>query len=184
MLPENRGKGGAIYAGWDILVNDCDWLAFVDADGAVPADETCRLMAGAASASTGMTAIFGERSRAKTVRRNPLRRFVGWAFQVLVRSLVPLPLHDTQCGIKALPSAAFRAIRGDLHREDFAFDIELAMALLDHGYSITPVPVRWQEQPGSHMRVRHVVAMAIAVLGFGVRRVIRARKPDSPIHRG
>ena len=42
-LPENLGKGGAVYAGWD-QAGSADWLAFVDADGSCPASEVKRLM--------------------------------------------------------------------------------------------------------------------------------------------
>src|SRR5437762_6304484 len=38
-LPSNRGKGAAVHAGWQRADADCEWLRFVDADGAMaPAD--------------------------------------------------------------------------------------------------------------------------------------------------
>ena len=179
----NRGKGAAIRAGWDALADDCDWLMFVDADGAVPAEETCRIMADAAHTARD-TAIFGERTDPLTVERNPLRKCLGHAFRALVRVVLRLPLRDTQCGIKAVPAAVFKVVRPELRRDDFAFDIELAIALLGHGYRIKPVAVRWKEQAGSHIKGHHLVAMALAVAGFGLRGIIRGRKRYSPSPRG
>ena len=49
-LDQNAGKGGAIYAGWDSArEKDFQWLAFVDADGAVSPQETMRVIAEAVS---------------------------------------------------------------------------------------------------------------------------------------
>ena len=42
-LPENRGKGGAVYAGWEQHTGE-EMLAFVDADGSCTAAETARLI--------------------------------------------------------------------------------------------------------------------------------------------
>jgi hypothetical protein len=168
-LPENIGKGGTVHAGWDLLANECDWLAFVDADGAVPAEETARLLDSAISGSS-RNAWFGSRNHGDGVERSALRDFVGSGFRLFTRLLVRLPVKDTQCGLKAIPSAAYQEIRSQLRRTDFAFDIELAVALHEHGYSLRELPIRWSEQPGSNVRLRHVLAMAIAVVGFGWRR--------------
>ena len=41
-LPDNVGKGGAVYTGWDL---DCEseWLGLLDADGSIPPREVLRL---------------------------------------------------------------------------------------------------------------------------------------------
>lgn len=170
-LPHNIGKGGTVHAGWDHLAGECDWLAFVDADGAVPADETRRLLAEALQGPE-KAVWFASRNHGQGVERSPLRDLVGGGFRLLTRMLVRLPVRDTQCGLKALPSAAYGEIRGELKRRDFAFDIELALALHQRGYSLRELPIRWREQPGGHVRARHALIMALAVVGFGMRRLL------------
>ena len=174
-LPENVGKGGTVHAGWDHLAGECDWLAFVDADGAVPANETSRLLAEALR-GPAKTVWFASRVHAEGVERSPLRDLVGFSFRLLTRILVRLPVRDTQCGLKALPSSAFREIRSELNRRDFAFDIELALALHQRGYTLRELPIHWREQPGGHVRARHAVIMAMAVVGFGVRRLFGPKR--------
>jgi len=44
ILPENRGKGGAIQAGWEQAGPKIVWLGFTDADGAGPAKEVTRMI--------------------------------------------------------------------------------------------------------------------------------------------
>ena len=168
-LPSNIGKGGTVHAGWDHLAGECDWLAFVDADGAVPAEETARLLA-TATAGSPNEVWFGSRVHGDGVERSALRDLAGGGFRLFTRLLVRLPVKDTQCGLKAIPTHAFRAIRPHLRRTDFAFDIELALALHQNGFTLRELPIRWREQPGSHVRTRHALSMAIAVVGFGFRR--------------
>ncbi|MFM7180270.1 MAG: glycosyltransferase [Verrucomicrobiales bacterium] len=168
-LPQNIGKGGTVHSGWNHLVEECDWLAFVDADGAVPADETRRLLS-EAIAGPQKTAWFASRVQAEGVERSLLRDLVGFGFRLLTHVLVCLPVRDTQCGLKALPTAAYQDIRADLKRRDFAFDIELALTLHQRGYTLRELPIHWREQPGGHVRARHAFMMAMAVLGFGIRR--------------
>jgi glycosyltransferase involved in cell wall biosynthesis len=43
-LPNNIGKGGAVYAGWNHASPDTQWLAFVDADGSISPQEVTRLI--------------------------------------------------------------------------------------------------------------------------------------------
>lgn len=174
-LPDNIGKGGTVHAGWDHLVQECDWLAFVDADGAVPAGEVRRLLADALQGPE-KTVWFASRVHAEGVERSPLRDLVGFSFRLLTRLLVRLPVRDTQCGLKALPSSAYREIRPELNRRDFAFDIELALALHQRGYSLHELPIHWREQPGGHVRARHALIMALAVFGFGVRRLFGPKR--------
>lgn len=169
-LPVNVGKGGAVHAAWDALAPECNWLAFVDADGAVPGAETRRLLAEALQGSE-QTAWFASRLQTGDVERSPIRDLVGFCFRLLTRVLVRLPVRDTQCGLKALSTAAFRAIRPELKRRDFAFDIELALALHQRSYTLKELPIQWREQPGGHVRARHALIMAMAVVGFGVRRL-------------
>lgn len=175
-LPENVGKGGTVRAGWDALAPDCDWLAFVDADGAVPASETNRLISTAIGGGGGREAYFASRPKGKDVERAILRDLLGGGFRLFTRMMVRLTVKDTQCGLKVLPIRAYQEIRGRLKRNDFAFDIELAIALEEAGWRIQEVPIQWKEQPGSHVRAVHIVAMAAAVCGFGIRRWFGAGK--------
>lgn len=43
-LPNNIGKGGAVYAGWTRANAHTQWLAFVDADGSISPREVARLI--------------------------------------------------------------------------------------------------------------------------------------------
>jgi dolichyl-phosphate beta-glucosyltransferase len=144
-LPENLGKGGAVYAGWREH-GDAEWLAFVDADGACPVAEVVRLV--------GMTntksALFASRIKmlGRRVDRLLKRHLLGRVYATLVSEMLAVPVYDSQCGLKLVPRAAFERISDRLEVTGFAFDVELMVALLDTGCVIHEVPIDWHEVPG------------------------------------
>jgi len=163
--PVNAGKGAAVYAGWEASAG-FDFLAFVDADGAVPAREVRRVLALTYDAACAGTAIYAVRvpGAGRTVSRTVLRQLSGQVFRWLVRLLFALPVPDTQCGFKVIPAHAYRAISSRLREHRFCFDVELTCELLSSGTPILPVPIDWAESPGSRVRPATVKEMVLSLL--------------------
>lgn len=164
-FPMNRGKGGAVYAGWALATTE-EFLGFVDADGAVSAAETTRvarlaLGPGMADTATVAVRLFGVGRR---VRRTLVRWVTGAVFRLLVRLLFALPVPDTQCGCKIVPTAAWRALRPHLQESRFCFDVELLCHLLRQGTRLHAVPIDWTESPGSRIRPATVTEMLFSLL--------------------
>ena len=164
-LPENRGKGGAVYAGWDTAPTGCQWVAFVDADGAVPPAEVVRLFRDLGG-NRGAEAVFALRlmDGSHHVQRTRSRKFIGQGFRRLVRMLFALPVPDTQCGFKIVPLAAYEKIRGDLQECRFCFDVELTALLNRAGVPILGVPIDWHESPGGKVRPTTIFEMLAALI--------------------
>ena len=165
LLADNRRKGGAILAGWrQPAAAKADWLAFVDADGAVPANEIRRVLATAFAGSRDH-AWFAVRDADSVRHRRPIRRIASRAFAWWVSITLGERWKDTQCGFKIIPAAAFPTIDSDdLDTSGFSFDVALLVALRRRGIAITTVPITWYEEPGSHAHLwRRWPAMAAAV---------------------
>lgn len=156
-LPNNRGKGGAILAGWQQAPEAAEWLGFVDADGAVPAHEVVhcwrRLAELPAEPPSALFAV-RTRSRGTRVRRKLLRELTGRTFRLAVRLRHRIPVIDTQCGCKWLSRAAWDAIGRHWAEPGFAFDIDLSRRLLRAGCTLHSLPIDWHESPGSHLGPR------------------------------
>lgn len=148
-LPQNIGKGGTVYAGWE-HAQDAEWLLFADADGSVPAREVVRLIQLARESSGAHRAWFASRITmlGRNVQRKWHRDIMGQVFHWIVNSLLNLRAHDTQCGCKLVPRATFMRLRPSLHLTGFAFDLDLLMALQAHGCEVIEVPVDWHEVSG------------------------------------
>lgn len=174
-LPDNLGKGGAVYAGWN-LETSADWLGFVDADGSCSAQEVAHLVHLAREQSVPRTALFASRMGqfGKQVHRQWQRRLIGHVFGSLVATLLHIRIHDSQCGLKLVPRAAYERIAPQLHIKGFAFDVELLAALHDSGCPFQEVPISWFETPGGHVHlIRDSWRMARDVLAIRRRRMGR-----------
>ncbi len=174
-LPANLGKGGAVYAGWD-LERDADWLGFVDADGSCSASEVVRLIHLAREQPTPHTALFASRlgQFGRKVHRQWQRRLIGHVFGSLVATLLKIRVHDSQCGLKFVPRTAYARIAPALRIHGFAFDVELLAALHDNGCPFQEIPISWFEIPGGHVHlIRDSFRMARDVLAIRKRRRVR-----------
>ncbi len=163
--PVNLGKGAAVYRGWDQARTE-DIVAFVDADGAVPAAEVVRVLRLALTPEHVGHALYAVRTGAKgtVVKRHGVRQITGRVFRALVHFFFDIPVPDTQCGCKVVPTRVYQAIKPELREFRFCFDVELTCLLQREGTPIVPVPINWEESPGSRVRPATVREMFLSLL--------------------
>ena len=145
------GKGIAVRAG--LLATRAPFVGYCDADMATDLgamDTALRLL------TAGYGAVIGSRAHhASQVedRRSPARKVGAAVFRTLARGIVP-GVTDTQCGFKFFSGPLARAAALPLRTTGFAFDIELIANCLRLGATLTEIPVRWRDVPGSTFSVR------------------------------
>jgi hypothetical protein len=149
-VDERRGKGAAVTAGFEALVDDVDVLAFADADGSTPADSVADVVA---------PVVDGEAALAVGSRRHPdadvrshqtfARRRMGDGFAWIARRLLDAELYDYQCGAKAVSADTWVAVREHIYEPGFAWDIELVAVTAALGRPVREVPVTWIDRPNS-----------------------------------
>ena len=152
--PERSYKGGAIYRSW-LQFPDADYYAFVDADGAVRADELMRMLNYASDSENLDMSFVAVRhfSGSLAVDRSLLRKATFHFFRTLVRVIVGLKWMDTQCGAKVISGRSYRAVSGRLLEDGFVFDVELLATLQQGSWPVTELPIMWQEVSGSKLRL-------------------------------
>lgn len=148
--PHNRGKGGAIRLGWERADPASAWLGFLDADGAVSARETWRLVRlteppDAPDVLAGTRVLMAGR----TIERSLYRHLQGRVFASLAEKLLQLGFYDTQCGVKLLRAARLRPILPVLREERWLLDLEVLALLRRAGASCREVPIDWSDPGGS-----------------------------------
>jgi len=150
LLSQNQGKGAAIRAGWNTAKGDYDWLAFIDADGAISAKVAREFFEDAFHGGADR-AYFGSRVKmlGKEVQRSSLRHASGRMFAHMVGLWISPDVYDSQCGVKILPRAVYERIKGFLSEDGFSFDIELLAALLHTHTCIQEIPIDWKDIGGS-----------------------------------
>ena len=152
--PERSFKGGAIYQSWQQFP-DADYYAFVDADGAVSADELMRMLNCVSDSKNLDMSFVAVRhfSGLLAVDRSLLRKATFHLFRTLVRGIVGLKWMDTQCGAKVISGRSYRAGSKRLVEDGFVFDVELLATLEQGAWPITELPIIWQEIPGSKLKL-------------------------------
>ena len=149
---ENRGKGYSVRRG--IAEARGRWVLMCDADQSTPIEEHARLAE--IARDRDLDIVIGSRGLPDSkveVHQQALRESMGKAFNLIVRSLTGLRLHDTQCGFKLMDRNRVLPIVEKSVIDGFAFDVELLCVATRFGLSIAEIPVTWRNSPDSKVNV-------------------------------
>jgi glycosyltransferase involved in cell wall biosynthesis len=148
---ENHGKGHAVTLG--VLAAVGEYVLFSDADLSAPIEEFKKLLAAAVAENADV--VIGSRGVDRSVierHQSPAREMGGVIFNKMVRLLLGLNIHDTQCGFKLFRREKTVPIFRKLTTAGFGFDAELLFLASRAGLKIREVPVRWSHSEGSKVR--------------------------------
>jgi dolichyl-phosphate beta-glucosyltransferase len=143
----HHGKGYAVRTG--IRAAQGELVVFTDADGSYGPEQLERVVAALDRAPVAIGARLGGRAGAGS----PLRRLASRVFNRVMRLLLGLPFHDTQCGLKGFRRGAAEATFRRARVDGFAFDAEALWIARRLGIEVVEVPVRAEERQGSKVRL-------------------------------
>lgn len=142
----NRGKGYAVRTG--ALQANGDVVLFSDADLSTPIEEMEKML----TLVQEYDLVIGTRAHKNSeIRRHQpwYREIAGKFFNLMVRLIVGLRFHDTQCGFKLFRRDSMSAVLRGLQVDRFAFDVEIIACAQAAGLKVAEVPVVWINCPGS-----------------------------------
>lgn len=145
---QNHGKGYSVRQG--VLSASGRYVLFTDADLSAPIEELNKLLDVAMKEQIDV--VIGSRAvDRKYIEKHQtrLREMGGIVFNSMVRLLLGLQLHDTQCGFKLFQRERSRRIFELQTTFRFGFDPELLFLAKRNGLSIRETPVRWSHAEGS-----------------------------------
>ena len=145
------GKGAAVLAG--LRESTGARVAFVDADNMVGPVEARKLLD--ALADHDVAVGWRKPELALEPQSRPwARRVVSGISPKWSRRFLGLPVHDPQCGAKALTREALDALLPMLSETGWALDLELLLAARRLGLRVTEAAVIWQHVvEGSKLRL-------------------------------
>lgn len=146
--PGNRGKGYSVRHG--MLEARGRIVLFTDADLSAPIEEADKLLAALATHDLAIGSRAMDR-RLIQVHQAWTREWAGIIFNGIVRVVLGLKIEDTQCGFKAFDREHSQIIFQQQRIERFGFDPELLFLAKRHGLTVAEVPVRWSNDPGTHV---------------------------------
>jgi dolichyl-phosphate beta-glucosyltransferase len=143
----NRGKGFAVRKG--VAAASGDRIVFTDADLAYPVDQIGRILASLDEGSD--LAIATRVSPDSRYIMSPqffnyvyTRHLGSRVFNLLVRSLLDLPVRDCQAGLKGFTRSAAQVVFPRLTLDGFAFDIEVLCVAKTQKLRLREVPVEFR----------------------------------------
>lgn len=165
-FPEKLGKGGAVLQGLRAARFDC--VGYLDADGPIPPAEFLGLAAALEDVDGVVASRWARGSR--VIRKEPAFNIVaGRLWNFLARSILFLPLKDTQCGAKLFRRSILMPLLSAVALTNRAFDVDLLYHVRKHGHSVREVPVTWEHDLDSRMPIgRAIPVMFISLIGIRV----------------
>ncbi len=165
-FPTKLGKGGAVIAGFKEAHHE--YVGYLDADGPISPEEMYRLV-GHLSEVDCVVASRWIRG-ASGVGAEPLfNRFAGRVWNLLSRSLLFIPLRDTQCGAKFFRSSVILPLLRTVTVTNRAFDVDFLYHVNTAGHPMREVGVQWTHDPATRMPIgRAIPIMFLSIIGVRV----------------
>lgn len=164
-FPNKLGKGGAILEGMRAARHE--YVGYLDADGPISPNEMYDLV-GHLKDVDCVVASRWVRGASGAEAEPWFNRFSGRLWNILTRSLLFLPLRDTQCGAKFFRESVVRPLLRTVTLTNRAFDVDFLYHLRKRGFRVREVPVRWGHDPTTRMPIARAIPVMFASL-LGVR---------------
>ncbi len=161
-LPHNSGKGIALRRGYEIT--NGSWIFFIDSDLDINPEymsEMSKLLI-----ENNIDGVLGSKQLHKTKENYSwFRRIVSFSYALLVKTLIPLPVKDTQTGFKMFKREVLETIFPKMLVRRYAHDIELLSIAHRLGFHFLPcaVKVKFSDKQGS-VTIKNIYNMFIDTL--------------------
>lgn len=164
-FPKKLGKGGAILEG--MRAAQFEYVGYLDADGPIPPTEIAKLVDALAAADCVVASRWVRGS--VIVRQEPrFNLLAGRVWNFLVRSILLVPIRDSQCGAKLLRRSVMEPTLRAIALTNRAFDIDLLYHVRKDGHRLAEVPVTWTHDPDTRLPIGWAIPVMFASL-IGVR---------------
>ena len=145
-----RGRGRALKAVWQS--SGAEILSYMDIDLSTSLTHLPELIRPLQRIECD-ACIGSRRLKQSTTRRGLKRELISRAYIGLVQHWLGLSLSDFQCGFKAFRAAAVQSVLSLVRDDSWFFDTELLARIHWAGARIYELPVCWEEDTDSRVRI-------------------------------
>lgn len=163
-FPRNGGKGSALRKAFAQASGSI--VCFLDGDGDIPPSNLMPLVH--ALEADHCQVVVGSKRHPNSVVDYPLdRRLLSLGYELFVKTLFHLSLHDTQAGIKVFRREVLEDVLPLGLVKRYAFDAELLVLAQRLGYRIgeMPIEIKYQKKDNNGVNLRAISQMFLDTLG-------------------
>ncbi len=168
---ERRGRGRALRRAW--LESSADIVCYMDVDLSTELEalpKAIRAMTeGHCDLAVGSRLLPGSK-----ITRSLKREVISRTYNFLVKALLHTRFSDAQCGFKALTREVVETIVPQVRDESWFFDTELLVLAERFGFRIQDLPVVWNDDADSRVRILRTAWEDVRGL-FRLRRLLKSR---------
>ena len=147
-LPQ-KGRGRALRHVWQ--ESTADIVCYMDVDLSTDLNHFPELVK---AIEAGYHIATGSRlARGSRVKRSFKREFISRSYSTLIRAMFFTPFRDAQCGFKAIDRNAARVLVPLVKDSNWFFDSELLIIAAKRGFKIREIPVHWEDDPDSRVKI-------------------------------
>jgi glycosyltransferase involved in cell wall biosynthesis len=155
------GKGGAILEG--LRAARFDYVGYLDADGPISPEEVYQLVGRLSKCDCVLASRWT--LGAVSLQQEPLfNRISGRFWNLLVRSMLFLPIKDTQFGAKFFRRSVILPVLRTVALTNRAFDVDLLYHVQKAGGNMQEFPVVWKHDKDTRMPILRAIPIMFASL--------------------
>ena len=161
------GKGGAVLAG--IRASWYEYVGYLDADGPISPEEMYGMVDYLRGDVDCVVASRWVRGATGSGAEPLFNRVAGRGWNFLARSLLFLPIRDTQAGAKFFKGTLARSLLRSVTLTNRAFDVDLLYHVRKGGGRVKEIPAQWKHDRATRMPIgRAMPVMFVSMLGLRV----------------
>jgi glycosyltransferase involved in cell wall biosynthesis len=147
---DQRGRGRALRVAW--MQSTADIVSYMDVDLSTELAALPRAVK--ALAEEGYDIAIGSRLlRESQTKRSFKREFISRAYNLFVKIMLGTKFSDAQCGFKVLTREVVEKIVPQIKDQSWFFDTEMLVLAERQGYGIKDLPVKWDEDDDSRVKI-------------------------------
>ncbi|MEE8519098.1 MAG: glycosyltransferase [Dehalococcoidia bacterium] len=149
-----RGRGRALRRAW--LESNADVVSYMDVDLSTGLEAFPGMVT--AILDEGYDVAYGSRlAGAASTNRSLKRDLISRSYNAIIRLSMRTQFSDAQCGFKALSRQAAQVLVPAVVNNHWFFDTELLIIAEKRGFRLKEVPVQWEEDPDTRVKIVQTV---------------------------
>lgn len=146
---DQKGRGRALRRAW--TESDADIVCYMDVDLSTDLIHLPQLVEALASDAD---VAFGSRLKpGNQVKRGLKREIISRCYNLIIKLVFWHQFYDAQCGFKGVTRRVVEEVLPLVRDQAWFFDTELLLIAEKNGYRLRELPVHWEDDPDSRVRI-------------------------------